>query len=76
MDPLHSLSRQLDRFSPAADGAASWRVEAAEAVPDPQDLVGGDAVVREGEDDVLDDVVEAFLFFLIGERRKGKKRET
>ena len=74
MDPLHSLSRQLDRFSPAADGAASWRVEAAEAVPDPQDLVGGDAVVREGEDDVLDDVVEAFFCFFVW-KKKGREKK-
>ena len=76
VDPLHRLPRQLDRLAAAADGAAAGRVEPAEAVPDAENLVRGHAVVREGEDDVLDDVVEAFLFFLIGERRKGKKRET
>lgn len=72
MDPLHSLPRQLDRLAAAADRAASRRVEAAEAVPDTQNLVGGHAVVGEGEDDVLDDVVEAFKMGK-KEERKGKK---
>lgn len=71
MDPLDGLSRQLDRLPAAADGAAAGRVEAAEAVPDPEDLIRGHAVVREGEDDVLDDVVEAWVWVL--EKRREER---
>ena len=73
MNPLHRLSRQLDRLPASADRAAARGVEAAEAVADPQDLVRGDAVVREGEDDVLDDVVEAWRVWF-GERKRGRKK--
>jgi hypothetical protein len=58
VDPLHRLSRQLEGFAAAADGAAARSIKSSEAVPDSQNLVRRDAVVREGEDDVLDDVVE------------------
>jgi len=71
VDPLHCLSRKLDRLAAAADRAAARGVEPAEAVADPEDLVRRDAIVREGEDDVLDDVVEAWVW--IEREREGEE---